>query len=220
MESRSASVVQPAAARQSAPRAVRQSSIASTAMNPATKRWRHHVGVPVSPTRRAVSAGMLWVATSCCCSPTAFRNPSACEPNPTSASAPSASRLAAALASAARRSRRGAARTRNGSSSPAVTLIPTPATSVAAAALKRGLAPAVSASAAASTSSISVSLWAPPTASTSSTGFRPTKAAAQRREDPRRPAARAISATAARLDATAMPLKAHRAPAMPSGATA
>ena len=89
-----------------------------------------------------------------------------------------------------------------------------------AAALKRGLEPAVSTKAAASTSTISVSLWAPPTASTSSTGLRPTNAAAQRRDEPRRPAARATSATAPRLDATASALNAHSAPATPSGATA
>jgi hypothetical protein len=120
----------------------------------------------------------------------------------------------------ARRSRRGAARIRKGSSSPAVTLIPTPATSVPAPALKRGLAPAVSERASASTSTISVSLWAPPSASTSITGFSPTNAAAQRREEPSRPAARAQSATAPRVEATATAFSAHSAPATPSGATA
>ncbi len=34
-------------------------------------RWRHQPGVPLSPNSRAVSAGMLCVATSCCCSPIA-----------------------------------------------------------------------------------------------------------------------------------------------------
>ena len=61
-------------------------------------------------------------------------------------------------------------------------------------------APAVSASAPASASISSVSLCAPPTASTSSTGFRPTNAAAQPGECPSRAAARAINATAPMLD--------------------
>ncbi|MEA2139971.1 MAG: hypothetical protein QOC91_70 [Solirubrobacteraceae bacterium] len=98
--------------------------------------------------------------------------------------------------------------------------MPTPTTSAAAAVRKRGLAPAVSASAAASTIISSVSLWAPPTASTSSTGFSPTNAAAQRRECPSLPAARATSAIAARLEATATALNAHSPPASPSGAVA
>ncbi len=67
---------------------------------------------------------------------------------------------------------------RKGSTSPAVTLMPIPATSDTAAARKRGLAPALSDSAAAKESRIRVSLCAPPIASSSSTGFRPTKAAA------------------------------------------
>jgi len=123
------------------------------------------------------------VATSCCCSPTALRNPSAWEPKPISPTAASANKLSAALTATPRRSRvsRGAS-IRNGSANPAVTLIPMPATSAAAPARKRGLAPAVSASAAASAKMISVSLCAPPTASSSSTGFRPTNAAAQRGE--------------------------------------
>ena len=70
----------------------------------------------------------------------------------------------------------------------------------------------------ASSSSSRVSLCAPATASASSTGFRPTNAAAKRREWPSRPAARAISATAARLLATASALNAHSPPASPSGA--
>jgi hypothetical protein len=110
--------------------------------------------------------------------------------------------------------------TRNGSASPAVTLIATPATSVADAARMRGLVPALSSNAVESASRISVSLCAPPTASTSSTGFSPTNAAAQRAECPSRPAARAISATAARLETTAIALNAHRLPARPSGAVA
>jgi hypothetical protein len=109
---------------------------------------------------------------------------------------------------------------RNGSASPAVTLTATPATSVAAAARKRGLAPALSSSAPESASRISVSLCAPPTASTSSTGFSPTNAAAQRAECPSLPAARAVSAIAARLETTASALNAHSAPDSPSGAVA
>ena len=50
------------------------------------------------------------------------------------------------------------------------------------------------------------------------TGFRPTNAAAQRRERPAGPAARAISATAARLPATAIAFSVHSPPARPSGA--
>ena len=96
--------------------------------------------------------------------------------------------------------------------------MPTLATSVAAAAGGRAAAPALSATVAASSSSSSVSLWAPATASASSTGFRPTNTAAKRREWPSRPAARAISAIAARLLATASALNAHSPPASPSGA--
>jgi hypothetical protein len=178
-----ASIAQPAATRQSPPRAVRHSAHASTAMNTPTNTCRHQVGVPLRPTRRAVSAGMLCVATSCCCSPTASRKPRAWAPKPISPSPASASRLNAAMPSTDRRSRaRLGARTKKGSTSPAVTLMPTPATSATAAARKRGLEPALSASAAAISSTISVSLWAPPAASSSNTGFRPTKAAAQRRE--------------------------------------
>ena len=98
--------------------------------------------------------------------------------------------------------------------------MPTPTTSAPAAARKRGLVPAVRASAAASIITISVSLCAPPTASTSSTGFSPTNAAAKRRECPSFRAARATSAMAARLAATATALNAHRPPASPSGAVA
>jgi len=179
VDSSSASVVHPAATRQSLPRAVRHSAPASTATNAPMNAWRHHVGVPLSPTSRAVSAGMLWVATSCCCSPTALRKPSACEPKPIRPSAASAIRLSTAAPTTGRRSRaRGGASNRKGSTSPAVTLMPIPATSATAAARKRGLAPALSASAAASESRIRVSLCAPPIASSSSTGFKPTKAAA------------------------------------------
>jgi hypothetical protein len=67
---------------------------------------------------------------------------------------------------------------------------------------------------------ISVSLCAPPTASTSSTGFKPTNAHAQRRECPSRPAARAINATAPRLLRTASALNAHSEPPTPSGTVA
>ena len=107
---------------------------------------------------------MLCVATSCCCSLTALIKPSACEPKPISPSAASSARLSPAASATRRRSRvwRGAS-IRKGSASPAVTLIPTPATSMAAA--PRGwepappeLAPAVSASAAVSASSSSMSL--------------------------------------------------------------
>jgi hypothetical protein len=183
VESNSASVVQPAATRQSAPRAVRHSAKASTAANAPMYRWRHQFGVPLSPNRRAVSAGTLWVATSCCCSPTASRKLRACVPKPISPSATSTIRARPAVAATCRRSRaRGGASSRKGSARPAVILIATPVTSATAAARKRGSAPAVSARAPASSMMISVSLCAPPTASTSSTGFRPTKAAAQRRE--------------------------------------
>jgi hypothetical protein len=98
--------------------------------------------------------------------------------------------------------------------------MPTPTASAPSPARKRGLAPAVSASAAASVITISVSLCAPPTASTSSTGFKPTNAAAQRGDWPSLAAARATSATAARLPATAKALNAHSPPASPSGAVA
>jgi hypothetical protein len=180
VESSTASVVHPAATRQSAPRAVRHKAAANATTRAPMNRCRHHVGVPLSPTRRAVSAGMLCVATSCCCSPTAFTNPRAWEPKPIRPTAPSARRLSPALIATSRR-RRGCvwASARKGKRSPAVTLTPTPATTVAAAARSRGLAPTVSASAAASASRIRVSLCAPPTASSSSTGFRPTNAAAQ-----------------------------------------
>ncbi len=225
VDSSSASVLQPAATRQSAPRRVRHRAYARTTTNPATKQWRHQLGVPPSPSRRAVSAGMLWVATSCCCSLTALRKPNACEPKPISPTAASSARLSPAPAATRRRSRLRdpsppAPSTRNASAKPAVTLIPIPATSAAAPARKRGLAPAVNSSAAASASNWSVSLWAPPTASTSSTGFRPTKATAKRGEWPSLVAARATSATAPRLEATASTFNAHNPPASPSGAIA
>jgi hypothetical protein len=101
-----------------------------------------------------------------------------------------------------------------------VTLTATPAASAPAAAVEREFAPAVSANARASAASSSVSLWAPPIVSTSSTGFRPTNAIAQLAECPRRAAARAISATAARLATTAIALNAHSPPASPSGTSA
>jgi hypothetical protein len=75
--------------------------------------------------------------------------------------------------------------------------MPTPATSAAAPARNRGLAPALKSSAPASANNSIVSLWAPPTVSTSSTGFRPTNAAVHAGERPRRAAARASSHTAA-----------------------
>jgi len=79
---------------------------------------------------------------------------------------------------------------------------------------------AVSASAMASASSDNVSLCAPPTPSTSSTGFRPTNATDHRGECPARAAARAIRATAPALEITAIALKAHTPPARPSGTIA
>jgi hypothetical protein len=142
-------------------------------------------------------------------------------PKPTSPKIANAAKLSAALRATLRRSRtRSGASNRNASTSPAVTLMPTPTTSVAAAVRKRGLAPAVNASAAASRNISTVSLCAPPTASSSTTGFRPTNAAAQAGELPSRPAARAISATAPRLERTAIALNAHSPAAIPSGAVA
>jgi hypothetical protein len=246
VESSSASVVQPAATRQSAPRRVRHRAYANTTANPARKQWRHQLGVPCRPTRRAVSAGTLWVATSCCCSLTALAKPNACEPKPISPITATTARLRPAAPATRRRARAldpldpldpslPAPSTRNGSASPAVTLTANPATSAAAPARKRGLAPAVSTSAPASASSNSVSLWSPPTASSSSTGFRPTNAAVKRAEwrpgtvrKPPAPSsdrasfpdARLNSAIAARLVATASPFNAHSPPATPSGAIA
>jgi hypothetical protein len=241
--------------RQSAPRAVRHRVAASTIANPATHRSRHQLGSPLSPTQRAVSAGMLWVAISCCCSPIESRKPNACAPKPTIATIASATSAPAALAATRTRSLipRGASTT-NGSASPAEAFTPTPTTSSAAAARKLGAAPvlatlaveappvepppveapvvepspvdapavevsAVSSSAPANTSSTSASLWAPPTASSSVTGFKPTNAAAHFPERPILSAARAISATAPRLAATATAFSAHRPPASPSGAS-
>jgi hypothetical protein len=191
-------------------------------------RWRHQLGVPVNPTSRAVSAGRLCVATSCCCSPTAPRKPSVWIPKPITPTSPTATRLSTALAASARRSRqpvpatrvRAGASTRNGSASPAVTLTPTPTASTPAAVRMRGLAAVARASAPASDNSSSVSLCAPPTASASKTGFRPTNAIAQRADSPTRAHVRAISATAARLLSSATALNVHRAPARPSGAVA
>ena len=130
---------------------------------------------------------MLWTATSCCCSPTAPRKPSAWAPKPTSPRTASAARLSAAL----RRDPQALARAlgrehEKRQHQPCRDLDPHAATSAPAAARKRGLAPAVNASAAARTNISSVSLCAPPTASSSSTGFRPTNAAAQREEFPSR----------------------------------
>jgi hypothetical protein len=214
-------VLQPAVTRQSAPFAVRHSAHASTTAKPATNRWRHQPGVPLRPTSRASSAGTLWVATSCCCSLTAPTNPSACTPKPsTPASASTPSAASAPPATRARSRQRAGASTRNGSTRPAVTLMPMPATSAAAPARRRGLAPALASSAPASASSSIVSLWAPPTVSTSSTGFRPTNAALQAGEWPRRAAARASSHTAASAHAAARILYAHRPPATPSGTSA
>ncbi len=220
----SAIVLQPAATRQFAPRAVRHSANANTTRNPPRNAWRHQPGVPLRPTRRAVSAGMLCVATSCCCSPTAPTKPNVSTPKPSTPTSATAAKAApAAIASCARsRDRRGAS-TRNGSTNPAVTLTPTPAANAAAPARMSELvarAPAVSASAAANASISSVSLCAPPTASSTSTGFRPTNAVAQFGDCPSRLAARAISATAPRLDRTAIALNAHSPPAGPSGTSA
>ncbi len=117
------------------------------------------------------------------------------------------------------RLRRGASTT-NGRARPAVTFTATPATSTLAAARQRGLVPAVSASATASSNSSSVSLWAPPTASTRTTGLSPTNAAAQRAEWPARAAARAISAIAPRLHSAENAFSTHSPPASPSGAVA
>jgi hypothetical protein len=101
--------------------------------------------------------------------------------------------------------------------------MPTPAASAAAPARICALVartPAVSASAAANASITSVSLCAPATASSTSTGFRPTNAAAHPGDCPSRLAARATSATAPRLESTAIALNAHIAPAGPSGTNA
>jgi hypothetical protein len=211
------------------------------------KQWRHQLGVPCSPTRRAVSAGRLCVAINCCCSLTAPANPNACEPKPINPIAATTARLSAVAPTTRRRSREvGGASIKNGSASPAVTFTAIPATSAAAPARKRGLAPAVNSSAAASASSSSVSLWSPPTASSSRTGLRPTKAAVKRAERPSRnlrktrlspsgaaetpaegssdiasfPDARLNSAIATRLVATASAFNAHSPPASPSGAIA
>jgi hypothetical protein len=159
VDSSSASVLHPAATRQSAPRRVRHSAYTKTTTNPAIKQWRHQLGVPCSPTSRAVSAGMLWVATNCCCSLTAPMKPNACEPKPISPRIASNARLTPVAPATRRRSRvLDGASIKNGNASPAVTLIATPATSVAAPARQRGLAPAVNISAPASASSSSVSL--------------------------------------------------------------
>jgi hypothetical protein len=221
VDTTSAIVLQPAATRQSAPRAVRHRAYTTIARNAAAYRWRHQLGVPFSPSSRAVSAGTLCVATICCCSPIALRKPSACVPKPSSPTIAIAASAAPALSATRSRWRVPVTdSTRKGSTRPAVTLTPTPAANAAAAARGRAGVAALSTSAAARASSSSVSLWAPPTASTSSTGFRPTNAAAQPGEWPRRAAARATRATAPRLDATAIALNAHSPPASPSGAIA
>jgi hypothetical protein len=66
VDTSSASVVHPAATIQLAPTTpsrrgapVRHSAQQSTTTKPATNRWRHQLGVPLSPTSRAVSAGTL-----------------------------------------------------------------------------------------------------------------------------------------------------------------
>jgi hypothetical protein len=226
-----ASVAQPAIARQSAPRAVRHSAIPKTSRSPAKNRSRHQPGTPLSPTSRAVSAGMLCVATSCCCSFSASRKPNAWVPKPTTATTASATSAPQAAPATPARSRqwRGASTT-NGKSRPAETFTPTPTTSTAAEArsrrtppVVRGLrpisaVPAASASAAEITSSTSVSLWAPPAANSSRTGFRPTNAAAALAERPILLAALAVKATAARLVVSATAFSAHKPPASPSGA--
>jgi hypothetical protein len=220
----SAIVLQPAATRQSAPRTVRHSAYASTATNAATYRWRHQPGVPLRPTSRAVSAGRLWVATCCCSSLRVSRKPNACTPNPSTPTSATATSARPARSATRVRSRPLApAATRNGSASPAVSLTPTPAASAPAPARRPEpalRAEAVSANVAASASITSVSLCAPPTHNTSVTGFSPTNAAAHRPECPRRVAARASSATAARQLSTAIVLNAHSAPATPSGTSA
>jgi hypothetical protein len=235
----SAIVHQPAATLQSAPRAVRHRANTSTTANAPRYMCRHQPGVPLKPTNRAVSAGTLWVATSCCCSPTAPRKPSACTPKPSTPTSATPASARHALSAMPTRSRvRGEDSTRKGSIRPAVSLMPTPAASAAAAprgwvpargapaeavvpaAARRELVPALSASAPAIASSSSVSLWAPPTASANVTGFSPTNAAAHAGERPRRPAALAISATAASVASTAIALYAHNPPASPSGTSA
>ncbi len=180
-----------------------------------------------SPTRRAVSAGMLCVATSCCCSPTASRKPSACAPKPISADDRErrAGRRRAAQHAARARARRGGASTRNGSTQAGGDLDAhagrPSAHRGAARAPARARAPVVSASASASASSSSVSLCAPPTASTSSTGFRPTNAAAQRRRVPEAPGGARDQRDRRRgCETTAIALNAHSPPASPSGASA
>jgi hypothetical protein len=235
VDSNSASVAQPAIVRQSAPRAVRHRLTPSTTTNPTTHRSRHQLGSPLSSSQRAVSAGMLWVAISCCCSPIESKKPNACVPKPTTATIASSMSAAAALIATRARSliRRGAS-TMNGSTSPTDAFTPTPTTSSAAAARKLGVlsafdapatdastvaVPTVSSRAPASTNSTSASLCAPPTASSSVTGFKPTNAAAHFAERPILCAARAINATAPKLQTTATAFSAHRPLARPSGAS-
>jgi len=221
VDTSSASIAQPAITRQSAPRRVRHSVTDSTTQKPARYRCRHQDGVPDRPTRRAVSAGTLWVATSCCCSPTAPRKPSAWVPKPISPSTARPASDSTAPTSTARRSRhRVGASTTNGSTTPAAIFTPIPATTAIALSRRPAVSPAVSgavsvraaeavpvrgavsaragtagpraraspraasASAAASEAITSVSLCAPPTASSSSTGFSPTNAAAHFAERP------------------------------------
>ncbi len=237
-------MAQPAIARHSPPRAVRHSVSTSTTRKPATNRSRHHPGSPLRPTQRAVSAGRLCVAISCCCSPSAPRKPKACVPKPTTATTASSKSTPSALAATCARSRHAlGASTTNGSTSPAEAFTPIPTTSRAAVArrsvgfietgsagfIETGMPPprargmpvlrAASASAPARTSSTSVSLCAPPTASSSSTGFKPTNTAATLGERPIMRAALAVRATAARLLVTATSLSAHRPPPSPSEAS-
>ncbi len=142
-------------------------------------------------------------------------------PNPTTPTSATASRLSTALAATPLRSRqRDGASTRKGSASPAVTFTPTPTARAPAPARMRAFAPVDSARAPARANNSSVSLCAPPTASASNTGFKPTNAVAQRADSPTRSQVRAIRTTAPTLAATATALNAHRAPATPSGAVA
>lgn len=96
---------QPAIARQSAPCAVRRSVSASTATKATPNRSRHQPGSPPIPSQRAVSCGMLCVATSCCCSFSAPAKPNPCTPKPASATSASAASAASAAPSSRSRSR-------------------------------------------------------------------------------------------------------------------
>ena len=147
--------------------------------------------------------------------------PSACVPNPRIATiARNANAPTAPAATRARSRQRAGASTTNGSTRPADAFTPIAATIAIAAPRKRGAVPAASASAQASRSSTSVSLWAPPSASSSSTGFRPTNTAAVFAERPIFAAALAVRATAPRLVITAIAFSVQIPPATPSGAIA